>query len=155
MAIHIESKIVAGLLNHFNGVTLPSGATVAYPNVDFTAPTVTVGGKVVPVPYVRLVVRKNVPAQPFIRGKREPIRMGLFMATVCWPSGHGISQASELAGKIRDHYAFNDSHSDRRVIDYDGIRIFIGVDQEVQVNDDLQGSVYTEIPVIVPWKVIP
>ena len=146
MAISVEAKIVEGLLNHFNGLTLPAGVTVAWPNVDFTP-----DGN----PYVRLAVRKNVPQQPFIRGNREPIRMGFLLVTVCWPVGAGLIEPSELAAQIRDHYAFDDVHSDRRIIEYDGIRIFIGIDQEAQVNDDMQGDVYTEIPVIVPWKVYP
>jgi len=144
MAISIEAKIVAGLLARFGEIALPQGVTVAYPNIDFTPAS---DGSNNPLPYVRLSVRKNRPSTIHIGGGREPVRMGLILAVVCWPVGKGIIAASELAGTIRDHFAFATR------FDYDGITFWIV--EEPVVNDDMQGPVYTEIPVVIPWQVYP
>lgn len=150
MATSVEAKIVDGLCSHFSGLipSLPTGMTVAYPNIDFTPPAAG---------YVRLSIGNNGAMFPTIRANREPIRMGIFMATVCWSLGGGLIAASELAGTIFDHYAFNDDKSGRRVISCDGITIRTMLDGTGVggVKDAMQGDVYTEIPVLIPWKVIP
>ena len=140
MAGNIEAKIINGLMEHFRGVPL-GGAEVAYPNVDFSPSG---------APYVRLSVVKNSVSSPHI-SDAGAVRMGLLMASVCWPVGKGIVSASELAGAIRDHFALNGE--DRRVIEHDGIEIHIGVDEAPSVKGDIQGPVYTEIPVVIPWHV--
>lgn len=135
----IEAKVVSGLMAHFTGISLPSGATVAWPNTNFTPPP--------DKPYVRISIAKNQPINRHIGGGKEPERIGLFMAVVCWPVGQGIVAPSELAATIRDRFAFNTK------IDFDGIRIWI--DDEPRVAGDEQGSVCCEIPVIVPFHVYP
>jgi hypothetical protein len=138
MAATIEGKIVEGLLTWFQGVTLPTGTKVAYPNVDFVP-----DGNA----YVRLSVRKNTPQNTHLGGGMEPIRMGFLLAAVCWPVGQGIIAASDLANAIRDRFAFG------TIITHDDISIFVTA--EPAVNDDDQGAVYTEIPVVIPWSVYP
>lgn len=142
---HVEAKIVSGLMAHFSGLSLPAGVGVAYPNVNFTP-----SGS----PYVRLSLAKNTPTNPHISGALTIYR-GIFMAVVCWPINQGIVAASELAGAIRDHFAFNDALNNRRVISHDGIEISIGLEDAPRVAGDDQGTVYTEIPVIIPWTVYP
>lgn len=146
MAKSVETKILDGLTSHFDGLVLPTGVRVARPNVSFVP-----DGK----PYVRISIHKNTPQGMFITGNREPVRMGFMLATVCWPAGAGLNLATDLAAQIRDHFAFDDAHSGRRIINYEGIKIYIGLDQEVSVNSDIQGTAYSEIPVVIPWKVIP
>lgn len=150
-AVSVEAKIINGLIEHFNGITLPAGVTVAYRNANFVKPTkiVTISGKAatVPVPYVELIIGKNPPINSHLGGGKEPIRRGLFLANVYWPVGQGIVQASELAGTIRNHFAFNTQ------INHDGIRIWIT--EEPTVQGDEQGPVYSVIPVVTPWRVFP
>jgi hypothetical protein len=120
--------------------------TVAYPNVDFTPPAAG---------YVRLSIGNNGAMFVGLRANREPIRQGIFMATVCWPIGSGLVVASELAGTIFDHYAFNDNKSGRRIITVDEISIHMMLDNTGGVKEMMQGDVYAEIPALIPWKVIP
>ena len=138
MSIYVETKIVEGLIAHFDGVTLPPDISVAYPNTDFIQ-----DGS----PFIRLSIEKNDPQTWHLGGGREPIRRGLFMAVVCWPVGQGIIDPSEVAGAIRDRFAYN------TVINYDGIRILIT--EEPRVAGDIQEDVYVEIPVIIAWVVMP
>ncbi|BAQ18308.1 phage tail terminator-like protein [Methyloceanibacter caenitepidi] len=135
---NIEAKIINGLLTHFGAISLPAGVTVAYPNINFDP-----DGS----PYVRLTIAKNQPVNHHIGGGKEPERVGIFMAVVCWPVGAGIVAPSELAGTIRDHFKFNTQ------INYDGIRIWIT--EEPRVAGDDQGPVYCEIPVVIPWRCLP
>ena len=136
MAVSVETKVVEGLISHFEGLglTLP----IAYPNVDFIQDGTA---------FVRLSIEKNDSTTWHMGGGRQPIRMGLFMAMVCWPVGQGIIAASELAGQIRDRFAYN------TVINYDDITIRIT--EEPRVAGDMQEDAYAEIPVIVPWMVTP
>lgn len=155
MAVHVEAKIVDGLIRHFGSLTLPAGVEVAYPNVAFQPPADTAGGKKVPKPYIRLSVERNTPIELRIATGDEPIRRGFLLAVVCWPTGEGEIALSELAGTIRDHFAFNDARTDRRVISHEGIDILIGIDSPPSVNGPEQGPVYSETPIVIPWHVFP
>jgi hypothetical protein len=138
MARGIEAKIIDGLLAHFGGAVLPSGTDVAWPNVNFEP-----DGS----PFVRLSVAKNNPVTHHIGGGREPGRMGILLAVVCWPVGQGLIPPSEVANDIRDRFKYN------TVIRHDGI--VIRIVNEPRVAGDDQGDVYTEIPVVIPWIVDP
>lgn len=140
MSTSIEAKIIDGLLERFGTVTLPVGVSVAYPNVAFTPDGTS--------PYVRLTIAKNTPVTASLSGGREPIRMGLFMVTVYWPVGAGIIAPSELAGTIRDAFAFG-----AKWVSNDGVEFRIV--EEPTVKGDLVDGVYTEIPVVIPWHVYP
>lgn len=139
MAVSIEAKIINGLITWFNGITLPAGVEVAPPNVNYEP---TVG-----TPYVRLMVRKNTPQTSHIGGGKEPIRRGFFLANVNWPVAQGIVKPSELAGTIRNRFAF------ATVIPHDGITIRIVEEPTVQ-GDDVRDA-FIEIPVVCPWQVYP
>lgn len=139
MAVSVEAKIIDGLVSWFQGITLPAGVTVAYPNINFTPPA--------GLPHIALMVRKNTPTNAHIGGGTEPIRQGIFLANVNWPNGHGIIKPTELAAVIRDRFAFG------TVIGHDGIEIRIV--EEPTVQGDVQGDVYTVIPVVVPWNCYP
>lgn len=143
MAVSVEAKIIDGLCSHFAGLSLSGIAAVAYPNVTFTPP---VDGTE-PQPYVRLTIAKNTPVNTSISGGQEPIRQGLLLATVCWPVGTGLIAASEVAATIRSAFAFNTS------ISYQSIQIRIT--GEPDVKGDIQGDIYTEIPIVIPWSVYP
>lgn len=138
MATSIEAKIVSALEAEFGALTLPAGVKVAYPGVTFTPDGTN--------PYIRLSIAKNTP-KGFIRGGREPIRMGLFLAVVCWPIGQGIVKPSELAGTIRDAFKFNTK------VNREGI--VLRVSGEPDVKSDMVSGVYTEIPVVIPWALYP
>ncbi len=139
MATSIEAKVVDGLISRFNELTLPSGTGVAYPNVTFTPDGTH--------PYVRLTVAKNTPINHHIGGGKEPERLGIFLATVCWPVGAGLGTASDLANAIRDAFAFNTkwtySAVDFRIV------------EEPAVQGDIVDGAYTQIPVTIPWHVYP
>lgn len=139
MGTSIEAKIIDGLIDRFNNsVMLPAGTLVAYPNKTFTP-----DGN----PYVRLTIAKNTPVPHKIGAGKEPERMGIFLATVCWPLGQGLGAASDLANAIRDAF--------KRTTwwDYSGIRIRI-VD-EPAVQGDVEDDVYSQVPVTIPWHVYP
>jgi len=139
MSTSIEGKIVDGLITQFGTVTLPSGCGVDYPNMTFTPDSTH--------PYVRLVVAKNQPVSGRLSGGHEPIRMGILLATVCWPIGQGIGAASDLANSIRNAFAFGTKWT------YSGIEFRI-VD-EPMVQGDIVSGAYDEIPVVIPWRVYP
>lgn len=139
MATSIEAKVVDGLISRFNELTLPSGTGVSYPNVTFVPDGTH--------PYVKLTVAKNQPISARLSGGHEPIRMGIFLAVVCWPTNSGLGAASDVAQSIRDKFAFGTkwtySAVDFRVVD------------EPMVQGDIVSGPYTEIPVTVPWRVYP
>lgn len=139
MATSIEAKIIDALLAEFATVPLPAGAKVANPGVTFTPDGTN--------PYIRLSIAKNTPVNTSLSGGREPIRMGLFLAVVCWPIGQGIVKPSELAGTIRDAFKFNTK------VNRDGI--VLRVSGEPAVKSDMVSGVYTEIPVVIPWAQYP
>ena len=134
-ATSIEAKIVLALETAFLDVTLPTGCGIAAPNVAF-APTGS--------PYVRVAIAKNQPINTSLSGGREPVRQGILLLTVCWPIGAGLLPASELAGTLRDAFAFNTR------IPFAGGEI--RVTQEPRVGGDMQMPNYTEIPVVIPWQ---
>lgn len=135
-ATSIEAKIVLALQQRFQTVTLPTGCGIAAPNVTFTPDGTH--------PYVRLVIAKNKPINVALSGGREPVRQGLLLLTVCWPVGVGLLPASELAGTLRDAFAFNTR------ISFDGG--YIKVTDEPTVQGDMQVATYSEIPVVIPWQ---
>lgn len=137
MATHIEAQIPDALIEHFDTITLPTGVSVAYPGINFK-PTKDEG-------YVRLQLLKNEPIQPRIRFGNEPIRQGIFQASVFWPEGAGIIKPSEVAGTIRDAFA--------RGTKIDGGSFTIRIDQEPTVGSDIQEKAWLQIPVSVPWIV--
>lgn len=139
MSTSIEAKVADGLIRRFGEVTLPSGCTVAYPNVAFTPDGTH--------PYVKLTVAKNQPISARISGGHEPIRQGIFLATVCWPINQGLGAASDLANAIRDKFAFGSRWTEAGVE--------IRVVDEPMVQGDIVNGAYDEIPVTVPWKVYP
>lgn len=145
MAISVEAKIVNGLMSHFQGFALPADVAVAYPDVDFTPN----GRK-----HVRLSVAPNTPLAPHISGSLT-IHRGILLAVICWPPGGGIVEALELAGSIREHFAFNDAKDDRRVISHDGIEIRIGVEFPPRIASSEPVETFTETPVTIPWTVYP
>lgn len=135
-ATSIEAKIVLALQTAFQGVTLPTGCGIAAPNVPFTPDGEN--------PYVRLVIAKNQPVNVAIGGGREPVRQGILLLTVCWPVGVGLLPASELAGDLRDAFAYNTR------INFTGG--FVKVTGEPMVQGDMQVANYSEIPVVIPWQ---
>lgn len=139
MADSVEAKIINGLIEAFEDITLPIGVSINYPNTGL----VPTSGR----PYVRLSVEKNTPRTTNIGGGMEPERMGNFMAVVCWPISEGAIKPAEVAGLIRNRFAFNTK------IDHDGIRIWIV--EEPAVVGDIQGSIYNETPVVIPYHVYP
>lgn len=139
MATSIEAKIITALEAKFLTITLPAGVQIAAPGIAFTPDGTN--------PYVRVTIAKNQPINHNLSGGKEPERMGIFLAVVCWPTGVGLVPPSELAATIRDAFAFGTK------IETDGIRIKI-VD-EPMVQGDMQNGVYTEIPVVVPWHCYP
>jgi Bacteriophage related domain of unknown function len=139
MSTSIEAKIIDGLLRRFGTITLPSGCGVAYPNDPYDPDGTN--------PYVRLTIAKNQPISGRLSGGKEPIRMGLLLATVCYPVNTGINNGSELAGTIRDTFAFGTKWTEQSV----EIRIV----QEPMVQGDAVVGAYSEIPVVIPWHVYP
>ena len=139
MATSIESQVVDGLIDRFRTVTLPAGVGVAYPNKAFTPDGTH--------PYIKLTVAKNQPITSHIGGGKEPIRMGIFLAVVCWPNNSGIGAASDVAQSIRNAFAYNSrwtySSVEFRIVD------------EPMVQGDIVNGAYVEIPVVIPWRVYP
>jgi len=66
---------------------------------------------------------------------------------VCFPKGDGIIESSDVAGLIRDGFKFASQ------ITKGPVRIII-VDEPI-VQDDVQGQVYDETPVVIPYHVYP
>src|SRR5688572_22674758 len=134
-ASHTEGKIYDALIAHLQQFALPAGMEIAYPGTNF--PGLNSSGQPKPKPaagYIRVDFRVNTPINPHISGAAL-VRMGFFMATVCWPVAEGIVKPTDLASRIRDHFAFNDAGDDRRIIDHEGLRILIGIDPAPRVGD--------------------
>lgn len=138
MPDHIETKIYEGLIAHFETLSLPAGTEVAYPNVDFTP-----SGDW----FVAVSVSRGKPINHDMGGGEEPERRGFFLVRVCRKANKGTNAATNLAGSIRDHFAFG------TIIRHDGIEIWIT--EEPSVEDGEQGPVYYETPVVIPWRVYP
>jgi hypothetical protein len=138
-ALSIEAKINEAFLSAFAALSLPAGTQIVYPNVSFIPDGTH--------PYIRLSVVKNTPTTSHIGGGKEPIRMGMFLAVVCWPVGGGIIAPTEVAATIRDAFKFN-----TRVI-HSGVTICV-IDEPTVRGDAIVG-VYNETPVVIPWTVYP
>ncbi|MGX1096516.1 phage tail terminator-like protein [Amorphus sp. MBR-141] len=139
MAAHIETEIIEAMVSRFASMTLPAGVTVAWPGQNFEPEA--------NVPYVRVNIQRNTPINHDIGGDMEPERMGVFQATVCWPTGIGITQASDLAGQIRDRFRFATS--------IDTTTGHIRIVDEPSVIDGETGSAFRETHTIVPYHWYP
>lgn len=137
-AIHIEAKITEGLIEHFSELSLPDGVDVALPNETYVPDA---------SPFVRLSVQRNSAMTRHLGGEREPIRRGFFQASIFWPNGAGITDALNLAGTIRDKFAYNTE------INHAGVRIRIVGDDETNVGGEIEDDGYVHIPIVIPWLV--
>lgn len=135
-AVSIEAKIVLALQQRFQTVTLPVGCGIAAPGVVFEPDGTH--------PYVKLTIGKNQPINVSLSGGREPIRQGILLLLVCWPTGAGLLPATELAATLRDAFKFNTR------INFAGG--YIKVTTEPTVQGDIIDGVYTQIPVVIPWR---
>jgi hypothetical protein len=140
MPTHIEAEIVHGLFNEANGITLGSGFVKAWEGVPYDPTGNNVG-------FVRFSVLKNDPINPRIRHGNEPIRRGIFQASVFVPDGAGIVQATEQAGIIRDAFARGTRITSGNVT--------IRIDDEPTVGPAIQEEAWLQIPVSVPFIVYP
>lgn len=138
-ATSIEAKINEAFLSTFAAITLPAGTQIAYPNIPFTPDGTN--------PYIRLSVVKNTPQVSHLGGGKEPIRMGMFLAVVCWPVGGGIIQPAEVAATIRAAFAYNTKISHSGIV--------VRITDEPAVRGDAVVGTYNETPVVIPWKVMP
>lgn len=135
-ATSIEAKIVLALQQAFQTVTLPAGCQISAPGVAFEPNGTN--------PYVKLTIGKNKPINVSLSGSREPVRQGILLLLVCWPTGVGLLPATELAATLRERFKFNTR------INFTGG--FIKVTDEPTVQGDIVDGVYTQIPVVIPWQ---
>lgn len=145
MATSVEAKAYEALKAHLE--SFGAGLEIAWPGVNYPQPTAAK-----PAKYLRVTFAPNTPTNPFIEGDGT-IRMGLFLILICWPVGEGIVKPTDLAGALRDWFAFDGGN--RRVLVGDGVAVRIGVEQAPSVGGAEQDKVQTEIPVVVPWHVYP
>lgn len=139
MATHIEAKIIEALVGHYDTLSLTeiTGGT-AYPGASF---------KPTRAPFVRLQVFKNDPIQNQISFGRDPIRQGLFQASVFWTEGKGIVKPTEVAGKIADHFA--------RGTKITGTGFVVRIDEDSTIGSDIQEKDWVQVPVTIPFIIYP
>jgi hypothetical protein len=140
MPTHIEAEIVHGLFNEANGITLGSGFVKAWEGVPYD-PTGNDAG------YVRFSVLKNDPINPRIRHGDEPIRRGIFQASVFVPDGAGTIPANEQAGLVRSAFVKGTKITSGGVT--------IRVDDEPTVGSAIQDGPWLQVPVSIPFIVYP
>lgn len=140
MATHIEAVIANALLARASTVALPTGFEKAWPNVPYNPEGNTTG-------YVRFSVLKNTPTNPRIRFGDEPIRRGIFQASVFMPEGNGIILINDVAASVRDAFARG-----TKIISGS---ITIRIDEEPSIGPNLQDGVWVQVPVSAPYIVYP
>lgn len=140
MATHIEAVIVQALITGAENLSLPTGFEKAYPGLSYNRTSNGTG-------YVRFSILKNTPTNPRIGFGNEPIRRGIFQASVFVPEGHGLSTATETAGLICDAFA--------RGTKINSGSITIRIDDEPDVGPDIQEPGWTQIPISIPYIVYP
>lgn len=134
-ATTIEGKIVLALEGYFLDVELPANCGISAPGVPYTPDGTN--------PYVKLTVAHNTPLTVAMSGNREPIRQGILLLVVVWPTGSGILAPTELAAKLRTAFKLNTK------IPFDGG--YIKICDEPVVQGDVGDGVNIEIPVVIRW----
>ena len=140
MATHIEAVIVDALFTATNSLSLGTGWYRAYEGYDYDPTGNNVG-------YVFFSVLKNDPVNPRIRHGNEPIRRGIFQASVYVPDGAGTITANEKAGIIRDAF--------ERGTKITSGSVTIRVDDEPTVGPAIQEEAWLQVPVSIPFVVYP
>ena len=140
MATHIEAVIVDALFTKANTVSLGAGLVKAWEGVPYDPTGNNVG-------FVRFFVLKNDPINPRIRHGNEPIRRGIFQASVYVPDGAGIIKATEQAGIVRTAFARGTKITSGSVT--------IRIDDEPTVGPAIQEEAWLQIPVSIPFIVYP
>lgn len=134
-AVSIEAKIVLALEQAVLSVATAASVAISAPGVEFTP-----DGS----PYLQVTIAKNTPINVSLSGGREPVRQGILLVNVVWPTGPGILPATELAAKVRDAFKFNSRFN------FTGGYIKI-CDEPVIQGDVGDRGVNIEIPVVIRW----
>lgn len=135
-AVSIEAKIVLALEQAVLPVATAAGVAISAAGVEFTPDGVN--------PYLQVTIAKNTPINVSLSGGREPVRQGILLVNVVWPTGPGILPATELAAKVRDAFKFNTRFN------FAGGYIKI-CDEPVIQGDVGDRGVNIEIPVVIRW----
>jgi hypothetical protein len=91
----IQFSIEAALFARVAALVLSPALPVAWPNVAFTKP---VGG------YLRVTHVPNIARRLFIGSTDPHQRLGLLQVDVFAPLNKGASTATEIAGKVAEHF---------------------------------------------------
>jgi hypothetical protein len=140
MATDIEAQIDDALLRHMSTFTLPATVTggIAYPNINHDPE-----GN----PYIRVSIFKNQNQDIDISFDIDPIRRGIFQASVYWNVGFGLITPKEVAGLIKDHFALGTRITEATFT--------IRIDQTPNVGSDIQEENWVQIPVSIPYVIYP
>lgn len=91
----IEASIEAALFARVATLDLEPTPPIAWPNRDFEKPA---------GPYLRVTHIPNVNRRLFLKGSDPHQRLGLLQIDAFTPKNKGSSAATELAGKIAEHF---------------------------------------------------
>lgn len=139
MATHIQALIDAALHDHLKTLTLPHCSAIAFPNVNFKAPSAA--------PYLRVQQFPNKPINPRIAYGKDPVREGLYQVSVFTPAGAGAIETTDLAGLVADHFT--------RGTKLTAGTLEVLVLEEPTIAPGLQEKTRFQIPVTVPWIAYP
>ena len=135
-ATSIEGKIDLALQTKVVPLAQGLGLAIAAPGVEYEPDGVT--------PYLAVIFGRNTPVNVAMSGTREPIRRGILLLNVTWPTGAGTLAATDAAASLRTAFKFNTR------IDFAGG--YIKVTDEPTIQGAIEGdNGYFLIPVTVPW----
>lgn len=91
----IQSQIEAALFSRVASMALSPAMPIAWPNVSYSPPTTG---------YIRVTHVPNIARRLFLGSTDPHQRLGLLQVDAFTPLNKGASAATEIAGKVAEHF---------------------------------------------------
>jgi hypothetical protein len=131
----IQSSIEVALFSRVASLTLSPALPVAWPNVSYDPPLTG---------YIRVTHIPNIARRLFLGSSDPHQRMGLLQVDVFTPLNKGASAATEIAGKVAEHFA-----CDLKMVSGD---VTVRVSKAPDVNQAIADDAYWFVPTTVTYE---